>query len=479
MTAAAQTARPLWQKILFAAVMLAIVCLLVGALIPRQIGNSDYRALLAKLAETDPNWRTGPLDEEREDIPPAKNSAIVIGETLSLLPRGWPTENHYKLFEDVPLRELFGPLTLAAIQKELDSVEKAVLSARRLADMPKGRHRLELKENPFLTLLEDQQNARRVASLLRDDAWRLACEKDVSGALRSVRGILNAGRSLGDEPFLISQLIRIACVSIACQMAERALSLGEADDESLSKLEELLKLEEEHPTLLIGLRGERALYFSAFDQIATGRIKPHEFFSPNELSWQERLFGISSSDVRRQQGLWLRLMTDYVDTAKLPAHERPVKEQAMMKELSTLPKEARLVRALLPALEKMSEATRRKDALVRCLRVAIAVERFRIKYKGWPDSLTDVTRKVPLDPYSGTPLRYIRTEQGVCIYSIGKDLVDNGGDLGDRNLGKPNIDFGCFLWESENRRVPVGLLPVPKAEPIPELDENSNPRGSP
>ena len=89
-----------------------------------------------------------------------------------------------------------------------------------------GRHPIEFnRRNPMATLLPHLAEVRRVVSLLAADACRLAHEGDPSGALRSARAAVAAGRSIGDAPDVFSHLARIHCVSEGCRSAERALGL--------------------------------------------------------------------------------------------------------------------------------------------------------------------------------------------------------------------------------------------------------------
>jgi hypothetical protein len=43
------------------------------------------------------------------------------------------------------------------------------------------------------------------------------------------------------------------------------------------------------------------------------------------------------------------------------------------------------------------------------------------------DCVPNFLASLPEDPYDGTPIRYSRQENGYIVYSIGEDLVDNGG----------------------------------------------------
>jgi hypothetical protein len=57
--------------------------------------------------------------------------------------------------------------------------------------------------------------------------------------------------------------------------------------------------------------------------------------------------------------------------------------------------------------------------------VVLAVEKQRIETGELPDQLD---AGLPLDPFTGQPLRYKKRTQGYIVYSVGKDGVDDGGD---------------------------------------------------
>ena len=66
-----------------------------------------------------------------------------------------------------------------------------------------------------------------MARLLQADAAIRAHNGDLDGALDSCRAILGAGRSIGDEPFVISQLVRIA-IGMLSRRNPRAASWARA-----------------------------------------------------------------------------------------------------------------------------------------------------------------------------------------------------------------------------------------------------------
>ncbi len=75
-------------------------------------------------------------------------------------------------------------------------------------------------------------------------------------------------------------------------------------------------------------------------------------------------------------------------------------------------------------------------AVVRCARVAVAIERYRrVHDDQLPNMLTDLTPglidTMPIDPFSGKPLLYKRTATGYIVYSVGANRVDDGGVIQD------------------------------------------------
>src|SRR5262249_19670281 len=100
-----------------------------------------------------------------------------------------------------------------------------------------------------------------------------AQDRDADGALASVRAVLNAGRSIGDEPFTISQLVRIACRTMAVEKLQRVLAQGEPSEAALLQVQQLLEKEEAEPLMRIITRGERAGQDQLMQTLQTGKMK--------------------------------------------------------------------------------------------------------------------------------------------------------------------------------------------------------------
>jgi hypothetical protein len=463
--AAEEPRKSIWKRLLFFAGLTVVLLVAAGIgqyFLQSARARDRLARIIAELDESDPGWRLEEIENARPVLPEDANSARVVVAVHRMLPRG---ALDYKVME--PLDNLPQPPELLdkpradLLQRELKPLSSALALARRLADMPAGRHHLTIAPNPIDTLLTDQDNTRAVFNLLRYDALHLAQQGDAKGALRSCRAIINAARSLDDEPFIISQLIRIAGIGVAAGAIERSLALGEPPPEEMASLQKLLAQEEAHPTLLVALRGERAIQHRLFNGLKDGSIDLDEISGGTSGGGLMKALGglTQKSMARREHPEILEMMNRAIDVARLPEHEQPAADKALDEELRKLPRNLVLVRLLMPAQSKFSAATHRKTAMLCGLRALLALERYRRDKGTWPAKLDDLTPKllktVPLDPYDGKPLRYRRVKDGVIVYSVGPDGKDDGGNIDRAKPTDPGTDLGFQLWDVKHRRLPA------------------------
>ena len=71
--------------------------------------------------------------------------------------------------------------------------------------------------------------------------------------------------------------------------------------------------------------------------------------------------------------------------------------------------------------------------------IAVAAHRFRKANKTWPQTLDDLIGEYldekPIDPVTGTPLKFKIEDDAIVVYSLGIDLDDDGGE--DNSLSNP------------------------------------------
>ena len=308
-----------------------------------------------------------------------------------------------------------------------------------------------------------------LTQLLLADAIQHQQEQNMAKAMISCRAAFNAGCSMGDEPFAVSQLIRIRAIVEACKGIERALAQRQLPPKEMAALQHLLAEEDAYPGLLVAARGERAADQAMFDAIESGAIFLSNL-SDSRPDWTERFFGFLYRDnIRREHPTMLALMSRWVALAQLPFPEQRAAELSLEEEIRHLPKKAILTRLMSPAIVKLGNVSRRNHGYLRCLNVALAAEQYRHETQVSPDTIDQLCPKylpvVPLDPFDGLPLRYRRLKDGVMIYSIGQDEVDDGGNLDRENPDQPGVDIGIHLWDVAKRRQPPRpKLPLRDAE---------------
>lgn len=306
--------------------------------------------------------------------------------------------------------------------------------------------------NPINMSLDATQRLRNAAMLLSLNAAVLAADKDGDGAVASGRAALNLVRGVGDEPTLISMLVRIALGAVAAQSVERTLALTEPKA-GLAELQAELLREAGEPILATAFRGERAWIDSVFEYLRDDPTAINQLGgAANPLAFIG-MFAFRSSIYDGQLAM-LHLEIRYLDIARGPSHGWVEK----MKACEVPGMDSPFVKLFLPASEKMAAATLRSMARLRSLAAGIACERFRQANGRWPKELAEIPKsilaEVPRDPYVDEPLKYKVLPDGIVVYSVGDDRTDDGGKL---TYATPmrGEDVGARLWSPEFRRAPA------------------------
>jgi ABC-type transport system involved in multi-copper enzyme maturation permease subunit len=454
-----------------------------------------WREAVAQADRLDPGWRLDELEARRKVIPDDQNSLYVVPaipdeRSFQSVPRWypgkqWPTQDMDESIKDLASEVRLNDTQRRLIQKGLADVQPALVQARRLVDFPDGRNPITYSKDGFSTLLPYAQRTRTIATLLSYDVLWRAEEGDADGALASCRAITNSGRCIGDEPTMISMLVRLACRAVALGRIERALAQGEPSEGALTVLQEQLEKEESEPLLLIAARGDRAIFDRFMEALESGDISRRDLLRLPamygfELPARKYALLFAGLTVKNERAALLRTMTEFVEIAKLPVEDRtrPLEEWHAKKD--QLPS---LGRALTggprdEGLMRMAEIHRHNQTLMRCAIVMTAVERYRRAHQHWPDTLEALVPallpRVPIDPYNSHALRYRRVADGVLVYSVGPDGQDDGGvHLVQQRMyaptwSPPGSDVGFRLWDVERRRQPPKPTPPESRSPMPQ-----------
>ena len=470
--------RPISKRlVLLGLITVVVVVFIVGYAYLTSSASRMLRTAKAQSAQDLPGWTSAAMMAARQPIPNSENSALQVQRAFSLMIPTWPSrvkvrpgalprDSDYDM-DDVLMRvaalspeSLLGVGLSGEVRADLTKMAEAVIEARKLATMPRGRFPINPAPNPMMTMFPHLQIVRSLTRLLQADAALRAEDGDIDGALESCRAILNVGRSIANEPFLISQLIRFAVDGIATLEIQRALAQGEASEAALGQLQAALIENAKADPMIAGMRGERAWINDQMEKMTRGEIDMETIGigtgMPQNLPLPTAFF-------QYNHALLLDQLNRAVEIAKLPDRDQLV----AWKELDeiTKPPDMILVRMLGalnnllgPALNSAGFAYLRHQAMLSSAMTIVAAERHRIAHGSLPDSYDQIDPKfrdgLIGDPYVGGPVKFKIGDGKILMYSVGQDGIDNGGTLDKKNSGVLNMDLGYSLWMVKNRRKP-------------------------
>ena len=279
----------------------------------------------------------------------------------------------------------------------------------------------------FETKLPPLQEIKTAVKLLILEAILHTENGDGKSAVRSTISSFGIAHSLAKEPLLISQLVRTGCQSLAASTIEYCINRIKFTDEQLSELMDSVQNAERVSDISSAFVGERCAGISFFrnpysvDPDLIGGIP----FRPILALY--KAIGMSDSDAI----IYLDLMEGYINSSQLPYNKRQQAVNAIDDRIQKTSKAHVLLHAIMPALARIATIDTRNIAQLFTARIGLAIERYRLAAGKLPDKLSGLVPNyldsVPRDPFDGNELRYRRLETGFVVYSIGEDLIDDGG----------------------------------------------------
>jgi hypothetical protein len=156
--------------------------------------------------------------------------------------------------------------------------------------------------------------------------------------------------------------------------------------------------------------------------------------------------GLSYTSIRPET---LHIMSRIVEIAKLPVEKQQEElDLSTLGELSFL----RIANFVIRLSDKQIES----QTELRCAIVALAAKRYQQARGHWPGNVADLVpaflTAVPRDPYDGQPFRSRLLDNGIVVYSIGSDRVDNGGWIDRVHPGVKGTDVGMEIFANPSKR---------------------------
>jgi len=271
--------------------------------------------------------------------------------------------------------------------------------------------------SPDLTIQTDWANHVRTAANVAAVYVRdLAARGQVTNALRAVGGMFKLAGHVAGNPDLNSILTAAALDSRALATLDRVLAPG-VPQVGVNPHELHLHLGVEQLPLFRtdlrrALQHEQAFVYGRLAGLAEQDTGFGLVWLDDELQVHQALFRLLVEESAKPYPECLR------GWAEVPA------------KLIRLP--GVLHRLTAKAYEWTLPAVARADASRRVAQLAVAVARYQFHERRFPERAEDVIPKgflqqIPTDPFTGEPLKLKATADGVVVYSVGPDGVDDGG----------------------------------------------------
>jgi hypothetical protein len=345
---------------------------------------------------------------------------------------------------------------MVVFRTEMERVAGAIAEGRTLADRHGGRMAIPwVRENP--KSWNEYPDLGSAGTLLSFDILFRAQAGDLEGALHSIRARLAIIAAIGIAPTPGAQWARSQASAGLVRELEHTLALGEPPSGALELIQQQVQEEAEYPLLLTAARGRRALMDQFCELLLSGQVPIGDWLKPSQRKKDDEPDDAAIDEkaaITLARGVLLEQMNEQVERLKLPFVKQVDPALVRKKPAEDDP----------PLVHKLMFESRVWDspnmqARLRCTATSIAVERYRQKHQRWPQQLADLVpdflAAVPSDPFTDAPLRYQRLEDGVVIYSIGRDREDGGGFLKREGVLKDPDDVGFQLWDVAKRRQPA------------------------
>lgn len=475
-----------WKRF-FKFLAIGLLLMAAGALLARwqvgRVGQHQLEQEAAHLDSTEPGWRLDAILRARLLAAPseAHNPANVVLGLHAQIPLEWTKFRARRQWEwdtvskeQPSFEEFFWLLRGRDLSRGIRDALLRGLLAPEILKSQAGYYQIAPKENPYQTLLPHLQNARIVLDLLEYDARLSLLEGNADRAIGDARAALVIARSIGDEPYLISQLTRLACARMAVGITQQALA-WRVPVVGLKELQDEFLAEARTPWLEYGLRGERATINKFFDGLNDGAINFEEVGLLGEQgkgSLRSIGFKAYRALLPGDQAKALEILSQYVVAAQRPSHEW-TSAIAQIKLPPRPPEDFRYIctSLLAPNCSKVTAHCLLTKADLLTGAAAIACERFRQKKGHWPNNLGELVPTflpaIPLDPHNAREIQFCNDGNRVEIWCVGDS--DRPRMNGFQPMNPEAIDpatglrygyRGWRLWDRELRYSPRPPTPV-------------------
>jgi hypothetical protein len=345
------------------------------------------------------------------------------------------------------------------LREMVGKLQPAVRLLRRGAAVPECCFDLDWSRLSMATILSEAQDLRQGAEVLVADVVVKTKDGRTTEALEDISALFGIAAHVKQEPFAVTLLIAKSVEEIALEALEHVLARARPTPAELTSLKLPPQLVSYVYALQRVFRAEEAMWLGEASDGGNVRALLEMALRPSG----------DRTSLPAALGVWATLYRVFLIEGDLAAYQKEIKrwgrelagpepfrhepfpfgfvehgrDRPMAAQLGPVPGE------FLDPLRWMWSAAGKAEAVQRLAWVAAAAARFRASAKADLQRLDQLVPEyldaVPLDPFDGKPLKMVRTDKGLVLYSIGPDKKDDGGSppkaedwrLGDVSIRLP------------------------------------------
>lgn len=426
-------------------------------------GAMDFASRRALKREYDALRAEGRPMELREIVPPAipdaDNAVLVYNAAIQMLKAEPPFKlEGYTPPSDRVIKNLFEQLNVVAseaIKHPTNTVTAEHMArlldhprvAEFLAAIERGSARPGYRQEGDYSqgagiLMPNIGENRSISKILSVLARQQTAAGRTEAAWSTAMLGIRFADSLRTEPILISQLVRMAQLGLAMESLRTVAEIEPPSGADGAKLETLLASFESREALVRSLDGDRLLLGEWAFKLPASAI-PH--LTGKNFECMMVISGVLTPLKRLDHAAYLRIMRYYACNAAEPYAPGDAGIGDQMKK--AVPRYCILTSAsLVSAFSATKAQFTAMIARVRVTRAGLAAIRFKQEHGAFPSDLQALKLANADDPFTGKPLIYRPIDRGFTIYSVGVNLVDDGGTKGT------NWRSGDEVWRYEERK---------------------------
>jgi len=320
----------------------------------------------------------------------------------------------------------------------------------------------KLSKDLVANAMEILPSYRRLAFAIQWQIRYEAYKGDIEKAFGDCVALAKFGGHLHGNGLLIEQLVGIALEALAHNTIFMLLERDDAPVDVLrSTQQELDKLfNTQEP--IFSMDAEKVFWYDGIQRSFTddgkgsGRLLVRGLAYVVTDDWVDNLWRFISFNYPDRQEMvekidrYFKGFDEFLGQTPLDLRDKDIDEQQWDQNTNIA---SMMLKILIPAHKRVRQIAWRTKTSRRALLTVLAILRYEKQIGRYPAGLNELVKagylkKMPIDPYSDSPLVYRRTEDEFLLYSFGSNFKDDGGKLGLGRNGKPTMwaDDGDWVF---------------------------------